>query len=113
MHEISIVQSTLDLALQTAKASSASQILTLHLRVGVMTGVVPEALQFAFDALREGTMASAARLEIETVAATSWCSGCLAEFESMQWPHACPLCGSVAPELRHGLELELVSLEVT
>ncbi|MFO1497376.1 MAG: hydrogenase maturation nickel metallochaperone HypA [Verrucomicrobiota bacterium] len=113
MHEISIMQATLDLALTTAQASAASQINALHLRIGAMTGVVPEALQFAFEALRDGTIAAEATLQIETVPAACWCAPCAREFAAPDGYQACPECGRASMELRHGLELELASIEVT
>ena len=113
MHEISIVQGALDVALETAKASAATQILCLRMRVGTMTGVVPEAMQFAFEVLREGTIAAEARLEIETIPASSWCVNCQCEFECVDWLHVCPKCQQPSSDLRRGLELELASMEVT
>ncbi len=113
MHEISIMQGTLDLALQTAKASDATRIEALRMRIGTMTGVVPEALQFAFEVLRENTIAADARLEVETVPATGWCPDCQAEFEVKGWLPSCPKCERAAVDLRGGLELELASIEVT
>ena len=113
MHEISIMQGTLDLALQTAQASAATRIHSLRLRIGAMTGIVPEALQFAFEVLREGTIAAGAQLEVETVPAKGWCPDCQLEFESRDWLQLCPKCQRPSPELRGGLELELASMEVT
>jgi hydrogenase nickel incorporation protein HypA/HybF len=113
MHEISIMQGTLDLALHTAKASDATRIDALRMRVGVMTGVVPEALQFAFEALREGTLAAEARLDVEFVPASCWCANCQMEFEVKGWLQECPTCHQTSGELRHGLELELASVEIT
>ena len=113
MHEVGIIQNTLDLAVKSAQASGATQIHQLRLRVGAMTGVVPDALQFAFDVVRQGTMAADARLDVESVPATCWCAGCRTEFPSADLAYECPQCGQVSAELRRGLELELVSLEVT
>jgi hydrogenase nickel incorporation protein HypA/HybF len=107
------MQGTLDLALETAKGSAATRIHSLRMRVGTMTGVVPEALQFAFEVLREGTIAAEARLDVETVPASGWCPECQAEFEVKEWLPACPKCARAAPDLRGGLELELASIEVT
>ena len=104
MHEIGIVQGTLDLAVQSAQANAASRIDVLHLRVGVMTGVVPEALQFAFEALREGTIAADARLDIELIPAEAWCADCQGAFSALSWAEPCPKCGRYSSELRHGLE---------
>jgi hydrogenase nickel incorporation protein HypA/HybF len=112
MHEIGILQGTLDLAMQTAKAAAARQIVCLRLRVGAMTGLVPEALQFAFEALREGTMASGARLEIEIVLPTGWCAECAQEFKMSDALALCPRCKSPGARHRGGLELELASVDV-
>jgi hydrogenase nickel incorporation protein HypA/HybF len=107
------MQGTLELALQTAKDAGAGEIQVVRMRVGAMTGVVPEALQFAFEALREGTLAGGARLEVETIPASCWCPVCRKEFESRDWLQTCPVCHGAGGELRHGLELELASIEVT
>src|SRR5512140_742609 len=113
MHEISIVQGALEMVLQTAQASAARQILSVRLRVGAMTGLVPDALQFAFEALREGTIASEARLEVELVAGTAWCADCQLEFDAAEWLQECPSCHRASAERRGGMELELASVEVT
>lgn len=113
MHEIGIIQNTLDLAVRTAQSSGARQIRQLRLRVGALTGVEPEALQFAFGVVREGTMAAQAELDVETVPLSRWCGDCQSEFQSDDWLYECPKCGRVCSEVRHGLELELVALEVS
>jgi hydrogenase nickel incorporation protein HypA/HybF len=113
MHEISIMQSALDMALEKATASAVQRIHCLRLRVGEMTGVVPEALQFAFDVLREGTLASEARLEVESVPVRCWCATCQREFKPQDFLHECPECGHASQEVRSGLELELGSMEVS
>src|SRR6476620_10856168 len=105
MHEIGIMQGTLDLAVQTATAAAASQILCVRLRVGAMTGLVPDALQFAFEALREGTIASEARLEVELVAGRAWCADCRVEFDAADWLQECPTCHRASAERRGGMEL--------
>ena len=46
MHEFSIMQSTLETAAQKTRAAEATQIHRLKVRVGKLSGVVPEALRF-------------------------------------------------------------------
>jgi hydrogenase nickel incorporation protein HypA/HybF len=113
MHEIGIVQNTLELALKTAKDSGASRIHSLKLRVGAMTGVVPDALQFAFEALRQGTIADNAELVVETVPVNAWCANCQLEFEPGDLMGECPRCNTPSADLRGGRELELASMEIT
>jgi hydrogenase nickel incorporation protein HypA/HybF len=112
MHEYSIMQSALDQALREARRAGAVRVHELRLRVGVLSGVVPEALQFAFEALTAGTPAQGATLVIDTVAARFWCAPCEREFVSANYYSECPDCGTPSNELRAGRELELNSMEV-
>jgi hydrogenase nickel incorporation protein HypA/HybF len=112
MHEVGIMQSTLEAAEKQARAAGAARIHEIRMRVGRMRGVVPEALEHAFAILREGTMAAAATLSIEHVMAACWCGDCRQEFECPDWFSECPTCGTPSNDLRRGLELELVSMEV-
>ena len=81
MHEVSIMTEALRMAMDAAKSAGATRVLKLRLRIGTLSGVVPEALRFAFDVVVQGTMAEGATLEIETVRAACWCATCQAEFE--------------------------------
>jgi hydrogenase nickel incorporation protein HypA/HybF len=112
MHEFSIMQSALNQALGEARQAGAARVHELSLRVGALSGVVPEALQFAFEALTPGTPAEGARLTIENVPARFWCAACLREFVSANLYAECPDCGQPSAELRAGRELELCSLQV-
>ncbi len=113
MHEVSIIQSMLDIAFEQAESQGADHIHQLNLRVGAISGVVPEALQFAFDSCTEGTIASDAKLEIEWVKAVCYCPQCHAEFTPHDWVYVCPRCERLTHEIRQGRELQLVSLEVS
>lgn len=113
MHEFSLMQSALETAVQKTRAAGASQIHRLQLRVGKLSGVVPEALRSAFTALKNETPASDAVLEIEEVPALCWCAKCAAEFEAADWKYECPRCHEFSGELRRGKELELASLEIS
>jgi Zn finger protein HypA/HybF involved in hydrogenase expression len=62
----------------------------VKLRIGRLSGVVPEALQFAFDALKTDSPAAEAELEIEAVPAVCWCPGCAAEFETADLTYRMP-----------------------
>ena len=78
-----------------------------------MSGVEPDALSFAFEVLRKDTLAAEAKLEIETVPASCWCARCQTEFPVLDLIYQCPQCHEPSAELRRGLELELVSIEVS
>lgn len=106
------MQSVLEIAEAQAQKSGASRIQEIRMRVGRMTGVVPEALDHAFAVLREGTMASEASLDVEFVPGAFWCMTCAAEFESDDLIGGCPTCREPSFDMRRGRELDVVSLEV-
>ena len=113
MHEVGLVQSALEIALDHAAQQGAQQIHRLKLRVGALSGVVPEALQFAFEVVVCGTMAEGALLEIEDVPVICFCPTCQKEFSAPGWFFDCPSCGQPSADVRQGAELELASLEVS
>ena len=100
------------MAVETARASGARRIRLLRLRVGALSGAVPEALRFAFDVVCRDTMAEGASLEIEAVPAACWCPGCGAEFEYVDFLSECPRCHQPSGELRRGRELDIASMEI-
>ena len=107
------MESALALAGKNTRAAGATQIHRLVLRVGKLSGVVPEALRFAFDALKTGSLAATAELQIEEVPAVCWCADCAAEFETADLKYECPRCHQPSGELRRGREMELASLEIS
>ena len=113
MHEFSIMESALELAGKNTRDAGATQIHRLVLRVGKLSGVVPEALRFAFDALKPGSLAAAAELQIEEVPTVCWCADCAAEFEAADLKYECPRCHQPSGDLRRGKEMELASLEIS
>ncbi len=112
MHELGIAQDTLSLALDEARRQSATRVLAMRLRVGDLSGVVPEALQFALETIVEGTPATGARIEIDRVIPVCYCNECSREFEARDYSYECPDCGEISLDLRRGKEMDLVSLEV-
>ena len=113
MHEVSIMEEAMRVAVATARSSGSERILGLRLRVGAMSGVVPEAIRFAFDVVCRNTIAVGARLEIETVPATCWCAVCQKEFPYADFLSECPRCHNVSGELCHGRELEIAAVEIS
>ena len=113
MHEFSIMQAALETAGDKTRAAGATQIHRLVLRVGALSGVVPEALRFAFEAMKDQSLAARAGLEIVAVPAVAWCANCAAEFAAADLQYECPRCQQPSDELRRGREMELASLEIS
>jgi hydrogenase nickel incorporation protein HypA/HybF len=113
MHEASIMQEALAQAEVHARQHGCTAIHTIRLRVGALSGVVPEALEFAFEALKAGTMAAEATLTIERVEARALCPACRREFTLEDAVFPCPACGGWESELLQGRELDLARIEAS
>lgn len=113
MHEVSLMQDALILAAQEAKRAGGTRVHRLMMQIGPLSGVVPEALSFAFEILAKGTMAEGASLEIEAVPIVCYCTGCAREFTPPDMYCECPACGQVSLDVRRGREMQLSALEVS
>jgi hydrogenase nickel incorporation protein HypA/HybF len=113
MHEVSIMTEALRMALDAAKSAGASRVSKLRLRIGSLSGGVPESMRFAFDVVCHDTMAAGALLEIEAIPAACWCATCQAEFECVDLFNECPRCHNISGELRRGRELEIANMEIS
>ncbi|WLT40180.1 hydrogenase maturation nickel metallochaperone HypA [Synechocystis sp. B12] len=113
MHEVSLMEQTLAIAIAQAEDHGASKIHRLTLRVGQQSGVVADALRFAFEVVRQNTMAAEARLEIEEIPVTCRCQHCHENFQPEDWIYRCPHCDQISQTVMDGKQLELASLELS
>lgn len=113
MHELSIAQSLIEIALDQCSKSGYTRIDQIKVRIGKGAGVLADSLRFGFDALKEGTAAGQAVLEIEEVPITGRCSACNLDFTSEEsYVLNCPHCGSPGFTLLTGRELMIAEMEV-
>ena len=112
MHELSIALDIIDIAEANARQQNCLSIQTIKIRLGEFTTIVPDALDFAFEVARRGTLAHDARLEIETVPMITRCVCCGVVTDPLrQICLRCPKCG-LPLEIVSGEELEVEYIEV-
>ncbi|HWR59603.1 MAG TPA: hydrogenase maturation nickel metallochaperone HypA [Thermodesulfovibrionales bacterium] len=113
MHEASIALSILDMVAERCRAEGYSAVESVRLRIGRAAGILPEALVFTFDAAKEDTPASDAKLLIDIVPLGGFCSGCESDFEVEDaYVLNCPVCGSTLFKINRGYEMEIVEIDV-
>lgn len=113
MHELSVTQSILDIALRHAELAGARRILAVNLVIGELTGFVDDSIQFYFDFMTRDTPAAGAQLNFERIAARVRCQSCGAEYappDSRLW--ACPSCNALGGEIVAGREFSVSSIEI-
>jgi hydrogenase nickel incorporation protein HypA/HybF len=97
---------------QAAREAGAVRITCIRLVAGEMTEVLPEALEFALEALGAGTLAEGATLVVEQPRPRSRCTQCGYEFEHDRFHWMCPVCQALATELLAGRELYIKDMEI-
>ena len=113
MHEAAIAQGILDLAIRTALQNGGGRIQRIKLRLGEFRGVVREALEFSFEAIKCGTLADQAELEVETVKLRVVCAECgECECSPRDYNFLCPTCGDPLQIIAgREMQMEYVDLE--
>jgi hydrogenase nickel incorporation protein HypA/HybF len=112
MHEQSIVESLLSLALNNAEKAKARRILSIKLIVGELTGVEKEAVNFYFGFLAKNTIAAGAILDFNYTKAQLRCRDCDIIFPRQKLNYNCPKCRKKAVEIVGGRELYIESMEI-
>ena len=112
MHEASITESILSLALEKAQEANAKKITRVNLVLGELSGVVGECLQMYFEVLAQKTIADGAVLSFETKPTTLKCRKCTKVFLPADHNWACPDCRESNVEIISGRECYMESIEV-
>lgn len=114
MHELSITQSIVDIAVKNCIDNGYRLIKKIYISIGAASGVMPDSLYFAFDIIKKDTIAENAELCINLIPIRGVCKQCSKEFNSHSGTYIfnCPLCNSEAITVTGGFELELSDIEV-
>jgi hydrogenase nickel incorporation protein HypA/HybF len=112
MHELSIAMSIVEMAEEEALLRNV-RVSAVHLKLGMLSGVVKDALLSSYGMACDGTPLEGSSLVIEEVPVEVFCPACNVnrQLTSMQW-FVCPECGATTPTVVHGKELEVTALEI-
>ncbi len=113
MHEVSIAQSLLDIAINQCKEAGYRRINSILIRIGEAAGIQTDALRFAFDIVKRDTIAKEAELIIQTERLTVVCENCNKTFFcSEQFFYECPACKNKHLKIIKGRELDILEIDV-
>ena len=108
MHELALTQSVVDLV---AERTPGRQVVSVRVQVGLLSGVVPDAMAFAFDLVTAGTPLEGATLVLDEVRGRIRCRACGTESTTTDLLLLCG-CGSADVEVVAGQELRVLSVEL-
>jgi hydrogenase nickel incorporation protein HypA/HybF len=87
-------------------------VTAIHLRIGALSGVDPEALSFGFEAATIDTPLAGTQLVIQPVPVRAACRACGREFDVDDLMFLCPGCQSVDVDVTQGQEMQIDHLVV-
>jgi hydrogenase nickel incorporation protein HypA/HybF len=113
MHELSIALSIIDVAEEELARLGATEVISIHLRIGQISGVGKQSLTSAFELARENTPCAHSRLLFEEVPVIADCPVCQ-EPRPIASPQRfnCVICGSPLSNVVQGRELQITAMEV-
>jgi hydrogenase nickel incorporation protein HypA/HybF len=103
MHEMAITQSIVD---TIGERLGAAPVHRVRLEIGKLSGVVPDAVRFAFELVTAGTTLDGAVLEIDEPVGDARCRTCGAEFATAEVLPLCA-CGSADVAVLGGQQLRI------
>ena len=112
MHELSVTQQILDVALDKAKELKAERISKINLVIGEMSGIVDDSVQFYFDFLSKDSIASSSVLSFKRIPMQVRCRNCGLSFSPDKSLWSCPQCKEWNVEITAGREFYIDSIEV-
>lgn len=113
MHEASIALSVLKTVTEECRQRGFSTIESVRLRIGRGSGILPDALTFAFDIAKSDSIAKEAHLQIDLIPLGGRCHECGTTFEvEERFLLACPQCHGTDFAINQGYEMNIVDMEV-
>ncbi|MFB0921645.1 MAG: hydrogenase maturation nickel metallochaperone HypA [Oscillospiraceae bacterium] len=114
MHELGIMVDVLDMALRVAEQNGGKKVTRITLKIGLMSGIMPEYVQSFFDVISENTIAKGAQIIIEPDPAVFVCRKCGEEttYEALDPEYVCKACGSAALRMTSGYGFQIVNVGI-
>lgn len=112
MHELSVVANLFEILEEKLKEQNGKRIILVQLRIGALSGIVPELLATAFDIYKKDTIASEAELAITKVPLKVRCKVCQKVMVKDDFIFICDHCGSTKIKTLDGTEMILEKMDI-
>jgi len=112
MHELSVTENLLSIALRHAREAGAGRVTDLYVVIGDLSSIVDDSVQFYWDIVAEGSLAEGARLHFRRVPIEVMCVDCRHRYSPARDDLACPACGSARIRIAAGEEFSLEAIDV-
>lgn len=111
MHELSVTESILEIALRHGREAGAEAVTDLYLVIGELSAIVDDSVQFYWNIVSEGTTASGSTLHFRRIPGKLGCRACGHTYSPRE-DLPCPACGSIEIDILAGEEFYLEAIEI-
>ena len=112
MHDMSLAESVREIVDETARANDARRVTRVRLEIGRLAQVEIDAMRFAFDVVKRGSLAQDALLDIVETDGSAWCMRCAAPVPISLRGDACPQCSSYQLQVTGGDRMRVMDIEI-
>jgi hydrogenase nickel incorporation protein HypA/HybF len=113
MHELSIVQSIVDIATNEANAAHGHTIEEIEIDIGALSGIDMNAFWFAWNIAVKNTLLADAKANIHHIEGIAECLMCNQTFPIIHYADPCPACGEHIIKITSGKELRVKALTIS
>jgi len=108
MHEMALTQSVVDMVVER---TAGRRVASVSMKVGRLSGVVPDAMRFCFEVATHGTPIAGATLDIDETMGQATCRTCDTDFGVDDLVLLCA-CGSADVTITAGRELTVTAVQM-
>jgi hydrogenase nickel incorporation protein HypA/HybF len=112
MHELSVTESVLEIALRHARDANAKKITRLYLVIGQLASIVDDSVQFYWDIISKDTLAEGAALQFKRLPAKLACRDCDHQYIPDDTSFSCPNCHSDRVKIISGEEFYMEAIDI-
>lgn len=112
MHELSVTNGLLKLCIEEGERHNVKKINKVNIKVGELTGLVPNCISEYFNIVAKGTIAEGTEIVIEKIPVSIHCEDCGFEGELGKNKYYCPKCTGSKYKIIKGREFYLDTMEV-
>jgi hydrogenase nickel incorporation protein HypA/HybF len=112
MHELSVTESILEIAIRHAQEANAAQISDINLVIGKLSSIIDDSVQFYWDFVSQGTIAEGAQLHFRRLPVVLLCRSCNIQYSPPEGDYACSNCGGMNIQVVGGDEFYVEAIDV-
>lgn len=112
MHELSLAMSVREIVEDAAEKNGSTKVNEVNIIVGEFSSVSADALEFAMEVAKKGSIFENAKINIKSTKTILLCSKCNGETAMEDYIFKCGACGSATVQIVSGDRMYVESIDI-